>query len=229
MLRTGVSALALGLSFALLSCSPQGSGKPASKPAVSVQKKEAAKPEKPETAKPAAKKAEARKAPAEPPKATGPELLQNGTFEQWTQGTPAGWRVSIGREDSFTDAEAERVKSAREGEFALGLALAPDGNLRIVSKSLPAEAVQPGKRLRFTGLVNATAPKQVHLLLQYSVADKTFKKRAVSNKTGEWEKIYNTFDLPENVDPESVRFSVLRAPIGEGTALVDDVSLKYVD
>ena len=218
MLRICVSALAILMTFTLMSCSPQQPGKTAIKPDVSVQEKEAAKP----ATKPAAK-------PAAPPEAVGPELLKNGSFEQWSQNAPAGWRVSVGREETFEDAEAERVKSAREGEFALGLPAAPEGKLLIVSKSLAPEEVKPGKRMRFTGLVQATAPKQVHLMLQYTVGGKTVKKRAVSNKAGEWEKLYNTFQLPANVEKDSVRYSVLRAPIGEGTAMVDDVSLVYVN
>ncbi len=187
---------------------------PAPKPAPPapprVEKKEPAKPEK-----------------KEPPKPKPlPEIIVNGTFEDWRDGAPHSWNVREGQGDNWVTAQAKKTTGSKEGSVAVELPLPGKDNFAVVSQTIAAHRIKTGRKLTLSAVLKAPKEEELHAVVSYKVDGKEMKERVYTSGSGAWEKLENAFEVPANADPASFRISLIRRPLSDGAALVEMVSLK---
>lgn len=195
---------------------------PAPKPAPAAppqaEKKTAAKPEQKQTVKPE------QQAPPTPKPL--PEIIVNGSFEDWRSGVPHSWNVREGQGDKWVTVQAKKTTGSKEGSVAVELPLPAKDNLAVLSQTIAAHRIKTGRKLTLSAVLKAPKEEELHAVVSYKVGGKEVKERVYTSGSGAWEKLENTFEVPANADPASFRISLIRRPLSDGAALVEMVSLK---
>jgi len=195
-----------------------------------VQPQQQAEAPKPEEQKPAeqpapAPVAEAPKAPepqpeakpepkpAEPPKPMK-ELVRNGNFRAWENGTPIGW--SVGNCEEVTggfDAKAIALRPMDD----------PDG-WNVLQQKL-GEPIPQGATVHVSAEIRADNPEMAVLKFVWWNKEGEQFKQKLQTVAGQFETVELDIDLPDD-EGGVATVQVLRRPNVEGELLVKSVSVK---
>lgn len=154
-------------------------------------------------------------------------LAKNPGFETWGDNGPANWNVAGERDGKWTPSIPEKTAETNTGSFAAALVV-PEGSHRVsLSQSIPNEFIVTGRRVNLSAMVKPSEGQAVSMVLTFAHNGKVETvKRDLSGKK-EWVKLSISAWFPKNEEIDKVRIAFICMRAGNGTVLVDDVSLKY--
>ena len=160
--------------------------------------------------------------PAEP---TGENLLENGSFEEWSGSTPAGW----GKDGSNATAHSATISQstdAHTGSYAVNVSGYAGSNKRLASKAytLPAGTYTISVHVKQSGSTAGSFRLGYGIIKNGAIANADYKylndPTAVSSN---WKQYSYEFTLTEE---STISALIMNSKVGNGAAiLVDDVTI----
>lgn len=161
------------------------------------------------------------------PPALGPNILYNGSFEDWDGKALKGWAAAQGAGADWTPMTVTRVKGLHRASYAVSLPAPPEGHYAILAQNIAARWIETGKQLYFGVVMHADHPFQAQIVLSYRSGGIEHKERAVHSGNGQWESVYGSVMVPEDADPASFRLELFRNPGLDGNVWLDDAGVAY--
>ena len=163
--------------------------------------------------------------PDTPTEPNGDNLLENSSFEAWSNGLPTGW----GKDGSNATAHSATISQsadAHTGSYAVNVSGNSSSNKRLASKSytLPAGTYTLSAYIKQSGSTTGSFRLGYAMIKNNAIANSDFKYlNDVTNVTSEWKLYTYEFTLTEET---LVSALVMNSKVGNGAAiLVDDVTI----
>jgi len=167
-----------------------------------------------------------RPMPKEP--LTEENILKNDSFETCVEGKPWGWQAVHGTSEAdWKEIDAACSDESATGESALSVPEPEEGKLVLVRQRIPWQQVGPGQVVSFGARVKAPEPQTVAVIVRYRDKEGELGDARVVNTSTDWERLQGFAELPKNIDPDLVTFTIQRTAGAEGDVLVDEVRMGY--
>jgi hypothetical protein len=145
--------------------------------------------------------------------------LSNGSFEEWQESKPVDWQVRN---------QIAKTVDAYSGNAAVEFLDSGENYPMLIQDARRGEELL-GRKLHAAAYMLAHEAEIAAVALTFEVDGEEQSFTDTHPGDGEWHNVSIGKTLPEEADPESIRFRIFRRPNAEGPVLVDSATLRIMD
>jgi len=155
-------------------------------------------------------------------KDTAKSLIENGSFEQWVDKAPQGWKTS-------GSGVVRQAEDAHDGKAAVALIKAEEGKWSRLEYALENNKDLLGKALEVAVFAKASTPGMLALAIEYTQGGETKRFERIHPGNNEWQELKVRTEIPADANPDSLVFKVFRKQNKDGDAVVDSARARAAD
>ncbi len=147
-------------------------------------------------------------------------LLQNGSFEEWTNGHPVGWEIRA------TGGNEIRTTNSHQGDYAISL---PDvaGVYPMIVQIFSSDTLR-GHEVEFGAMMLADENGKFAVQIRYTLDGEEVRRTLTHPGNSIWVPLNTKVEIPEDIESEHVEFVIFRRPNTEGLTLADSAYLNII-